>query len=416
MRVVKAGTTDVSVVIRIIDSTDGTPETGVVWNTAGIDIEYRREGAVSVDIVEATLAALTTAHTDGGFLHIGNGYYRLDLPDAACAAGATGVLIHGTVTGMVVIGEYIQLVTYDPFDAVRLGLTALPNAAADGAGGLPISDAGGLDLDTKLANTNEVTAARMGALTDWIDGGRLDLILDAILNDTDVIDDATSGLVKIATDVAVILGDVGTDIPATLTEIIGYVSPGIADLVTAVADIPSNAELTAAFTEIKGATWAATDTLEAIRDRGDAAWTTATGFATAAALTTHDGKLDTLTTNVAAVKAETALIVEDTGTTLPGTLTTIAGYLDTEIAAILEDTGTTLPALIASEISDALTVDALVDGKTITAALQIIAAVTAGKITTAGAADEIFLGLDGLTTRVTATVDVSGNRNPVVYG
>ena len=62
--------------------------------------------------------------------------------------------------------------------------TALPAAAADAAGGLPISDAGGLDLDTKLANTNEVTAARMGALTDWINGGRLDLILDIIAADT----------------------------------------------------------------------------------------------------------------------------------------------------------------------------------------------------------------------------------------
>jgi hypothetical protein len=72
-----AGTVDVSVVIRIIDSTDGTPETGVVFNTAGIALEYRRELAASVAITEATLAALTTAHSDGGFLHIGNGYYRL---------------------------------------------------------------------------------------------------------------------------------------------------------------------------------------------------------------------------------------------------------------------------------------------------------------------------------------------------
>jgi hypothetical protein len=109
-----AGSTDVSVVIRIIDSTDGTPETGVVFNTSGIDLEYRREGAASTDITEATLAALTTAHTDGGFLHIGNGYYRLDLPDAACASGVAGVLVHGTVTGMVVIGCYIDL---DPVPA-----------------------------------------------------------------------------------------------------------------------------------------------------------------------------------------------------------------------------------------------------------------------------------------------------------
>lgn len=182
----KAGTTDVSVVIRIIDSTDGTPETGVVYNTSGIALEYRREGAVSTAITEATLAGLDSAHADGGFLHIGNGYYRLDLPDAACAVNAAGVLVHGTVTGMVVIGCYIQLVTFDPFDTVRLGLTALPNAAADAAGGLPISDAGGLALDTKLANTNEVTAARMGALTDWINGGRLDLILDDIIATLDL--------------------------------------------------------------------------------------------------------------------------------------------------------------------------------------------------------------------------------------
>jgi hypothetical protein len=131
-RTIKAGTIDVSVVISIIDSTDGTPEVGVVYNTSGIDLQYRRELAASVAITEVTLAALTTAHSDGGFLHIGNGYYRLDLPDAACAAGATGVLVHGTVTGMVVIGCYVELVAYDPY-AATLGLsipTAIENADA----------------------------------------------------------------------------------------------------------------------------------------------------------------------------------------------------------------------------------------------------------------------------------------------
>jgi hypothetical protein len=159
----KAGTTDVSVVIRIIDSTDGTPETGVVYNTSGIALEYRREGATSTAITEADLAGLDSAHADGGFKHIGNGYYRLDLPDAACATSSTGVLVHGTVTGMVVIGCYIQLVTYDPFDGVRLGLTALPNAAADAAGGLPISDSGGLDLDAIKTKTDYLPSAAAGA-------------------------------------------------------------------------------------------------------------------------------------------------------------------------------------------------------------------------------------------------------------
>src|SRR3990172_230026 len=166
---IKADTADVSVVIRIIDSVDGTPETGVVWNTSGIDLEYRREGAASVDITQATLAALTTAHSDGGFLAIGNGYYRLDLPDAACAAGATGVLVHGTVTGMVVIGEYIELVAYNPYDGVRLGLTALPNAAAEAAGGLYTrgSGAGQIvqsangQIDVNVENWKDATAPAM---------------------------------------------------------------------------------------------------------------------------------------------------------------------------------------------------------------------------------------------------------------
>ena len=150
MRSIKKGSADQSVVIRIIDSTDGTPETSVVYNTAGIDLWYRREGATKTSITEATLTNLNDAHSDGGVLHIGDGYYRLDLPDAACATGANGVMVGGTVTGMIVIGCYVPLVDHDPYDGVRLGLTALPNAAADAAGGLPISDAGGLDLDAKI--------------------------------------------------------------------------------------------------------------------------------------------------------------------------------------------------------------------------------------------------------------------------
>lgn len=212
MRKIQKGSTDRSVIIRIIDSTDGTPETGVVYNTSGIDLWYRREGATVTSITEATLAAADTAHSDGGIIHLGNGYYRLDLPDAAWATGASHVMIGGTVTGMIVIGQEIQLVNYNPEDSVRLGLTALPNAAADAAGGLPISDAGGLDIDAKLANTNEVTAARMGALTDLIDGGRLDLLIDSVITKIDAVDD------YIDTEIASILAAVDTEVAAILAD------------------------------------------------------------------------------------------------------------------------------------------------------------------------------------------------------
>jgi len=49
-------------------------------------------------------------------------------------------------------------------------------------------------------------------------------------------------------------------------------------------------------------------------------------------------EVDANETKIDAIKAETVLIVEDTGTTLPGTLATIAGYVDAEVAAILADT------------------------------------------------------------------------------
>lgn len=167
VRTILAGTVDVSVVIRIIDATDGTPETGVVFNTAGIDLQYRRELAASTAITEATLAALTTAHADGGFLHIGNGYYRLDLPDAACATGVAGVLVHGTVTGMVVIGCYIELVAYDPFTA--------PPDAADIANEVRTELTTELGrIDTPISNVETDTQNIQSRLPAALVGGRID--------------------------------------------------------------------------------------------------------------------------------------------------------------------------------------------------------------------------------------------------
>jgi hypothetical protein len=57
----------------------------------------------------------------------------------------------------------------------------------------------------------------------------------------------------------------------------------------------------------------------------------------------------------------------------------------------------------------------LIDGKTLPAALQIIAATTAGLMSGSETNTEIYLGLDGTTTRVTATTDSSGNRTGMVY-
>jgi len=166
MTSIKKDSIDQSVVIRIIDSTDRTPENAVEYNTAGIDLWYRREGAIKINITEVALAALDSTHSDGGIELIGDGYYRLDLPDAALASGANGVMIAGTVTGMIIIGCYISLVDYDPYDQVRMGMTALPDAAADAAGGLPVSDAGELDLDNILDRILNAVEIRVSSVND----------------------------------------------------------------------------------------------------------------------------------------------------------------------------------------------------------------------------------------------------------
>lgn len=125
-----------SVYLKVIDNTTGLPVNSLAYNSTGIALWYRRDGAAVTDITEVTLAAVTTAWTSGGFIYLRDGVYRLDVPDAAFATGVNQVYIGGTFTGYTVIGGVVQLVDIDMEDAVRQGMTALPNAAAEAAGGL----------------------------------------------------------------------------------------------------------------------------------------------------------------------------------------------------------------------------------------------------------------------------------------
>jgi hypothetical protein len=235
--VLKKDSTNRSVTLRIIDSTDGTPETGVVFNTSGIDLWYRRESAAVVSITEATLAALTTAHTDGGFLHISHGVYRFDIPDAAFATGVNKVEFGGTVTGMVVIGGEIKLVDYDPEDTVRLGLTALPNAVVDAAGGLPISDAGGLDLDTILdaAITTRLAPTVASRTLDVTTLGTAGINWGNLENNNATVDlsDTSINLVDTATDVTT---KTGYSLAATGLDAISQAATGVVEIAKAVWD------------------------------------------------------------------------------------------------------------------------------------------------------------------------------------
>lgn len=86
---------------------------------------------------------------------------------------------------------------------------------------------------------------------------------------------------------------------------------------------------------------------------------------------------------------------------------------------VLVDTTTTNTdmlsvAAVNAEMVDVISTDTLIDGKSIEAALEYIAAICAGKVSGAGTGTEVFKGLSG-STRVTVTVDANGNRTDVVY-
>ncbi len=205
-------------VMPLIDDTDfKTIENAVVYNAAGMALKWHFVTTTGVMTETAVIPTTAGVHdwTDQGT----SGLYALEIPASAGTINndtegfgwftgvATGILPwRGPVIGFRAAGLNDALID-DAYSVTRgLAGTALPTAAADAAGGLAISDAGGLDLDTKLANTNEITAARMGALTDWIDGGRLDLILDIIAADVVNLDGAvmrgTDGANTIVPDAA----------------------------------------------------------------------------------------------------------------------------------------------------------------------------------------------------------------------
>lgn len=107
------------VFVHLVDATDGlTPETG----EAGGQPQLSKNGAAFGN----TTATLTA---------IGNGAYYVELT-AAELDTAGGAIVRYKSANTAEAQALCQVVAFDPYDAVRLGLTALPNAAAEAAGGL----------------------------------------------------------------------------------------------------------------------------------------------------------------------------------------------------------------------------------------------------------------------------------------
>ena len=287
------GTTDYTKTVFIPDpaSTDGSGKTGLV--AANLTVSYTRvetdNDVVVTDVTSSLndLAALTTAHTDWGILEVSStlapGLYRLDIADAVFASGAWSAVVYVMITTSAAAASPIEfdLVAFNKLDGVRLGLTALPNAAADAAGGLPISDAGGLDLDGRL---DAAVSSRMATYTQPTGFLAATFPSGTIANTTNI----TAGTVTTATNVTTVNGLAANVITAASMH-----TDASAEIADAVWDEDATGhQTTGTFGQAIGDPVADTTTIYG-------AVVTAAAGATIAA-------------DIIAVKAETAAIVADT--------------------------------------------------------------------------------------------------------
>lgn len=183
--IVTAGSTDVSLYFYFVgdagSATPGEPVTGLAFGDI-TSISYVRPGAARASGGTPATQTAAGAHTDGGFAEVDAtncpGLYRVDFADAAFASGVSQVYCFVKSDGTnneVAAPIIVDITAVDLSDNVRGGMTALPNAAADAAGGLPISDGGGLDLDAILVDTGTTIPGLLSTI---------DTVVDAILLDT----------------------------------------------------------------------------------------------------------------------------------------------------------------------------------------------------------------------------------------
>ena len=237
-RWIKAGATQQSIDLFILDSssTTGAGLTGLSSSSSGL-VCYYRKGATGT-AQQLTLASQTVggAHTDGGFVAIDGtnmpGLYRLDLSDTMVAAeGMLTILLKGATNMAPVVAE-LEIVDIDIYDSVRLGLTALPNAAAEASGGLATLSAnqssGGTIPANMVAISGDTTAA--DNLETAADGGVYNL------GGGGIVASSVSGNVggNVTGSVGSVTGNVGGNVVGSVASVTGNVGGNVVGSVASV--------------------------------------------------------------------------------------------------------------------------------------------------------------------------------------
>jgi hypothetical protein len=151
----------------LFDSFDGGTGASVTLSGLAVtDIEIYKDGSVTQ---RASDAGYTLLDTDGIDFDSVTGIhgFSINLSDNTDAGFySVGPWYHVVVSSVTIDAQTVNFIAaaFRIVSATRgLAGTALPAAAADAAGGLPISDAGGLDLDAKIGALTYGTANRVNA-------------------------------------------------------------------------------------------------------------------------------------------------------------------------------------------------------------------------------------------------------------
>lgn len=181
----------VSKIVRVFaqDPTTGTAVTGLVFNTGGLTAYYCREGDASATAITLVTATIGT-WVSGGFKEVDAtnmpGIYEVGLPNAVFASGESVVtyLKHTSMRPILLEFE-LDVINYQ--DAVRLGLTGLPNANAGASGGLPTVDGSNgikLSVGTSIGQVNLISGKVPATLASTDVTGNISVDLDTIKTQT----------------------------------------------------------------------------------------------------------------------------------------------------------------------------------------------------------------------------------------
>ena len=155
------------------------------YNEAGLELIWNFVTTAGVQ----THVAVTPTDTAGVYdwVNVGHGMYNIEIPASGGASANNDTEGFGWFTGVAtdalpwrgpIIGFRAaglnNLLIDTAYSATRgLTGTALPAAAADAAGGIPISDAGGLDMDAILSRIG--TPGNLGGGTSTLAGNLADI-------------------------------------------------------------------------------------------------------------------------------------------------------------------------------------------------------------------------------------------------